>query len=124
MNKVDINLWGRDFSLNAVLHCFDGEIPSEIQKEALAGFTPNTEELEKAYDILSKYVLNNGGKDIGIIEVDNIFKYVMPKIIIIPRTKTKIVAIMCNFKFDPEQGIAVVFENAKFKEVGVQDIIL
>ena len=33
-------------------------------------------------------------------------------------------AIMCNYKFDMENGIAVVFENEKFSDIGKQDIIL
>ena len=56
---------------------------------------------------------------------ENIFKYVMPKSIFVPHTKKhRIAAIMCNYKFDMEHGIAVVFENGKLKKVGTQDIVL
>ena len=60
-----------------------------------------------------------------MLTVDNIFKYVMPKNIYVPRNlKKRVVAIMCNYKFDTEHGIAVVFENEQFKEIGAQDIAL
>ena len=36
----------------------------------------------------------------------------------------RIVALMCNYKFDIENGIAIVFENEKLKDIGIQDIIL
>ena len=31
---------------------------------------------------------------------------------------------MCNFKLDMEHGIAVIFEDGKFKTAGPQDLIL
>jgi hypothetical protein len=31
---------------------------------------------------------------------------------------------MCNYKFDMENGLAIVFENEEAIEVGKQDIIL
>ena len=34
------------------------------------------------------------------------------------------IAVMCNYKFDMEHGIAIVYENEEFKEVGPQDIAL
>lgn len=49
----------------------------------------------------------------------------MPKSIYAPHDKNAVkVAIMCNYKFDAEHGIAVIFENGKYKEIGAQDIIL
>lgn len=38
--------------------------------------------------------------------------------------KSPKLALMCNYKFDPEHGIAIVFENGKYKEIGEQDIIV
>lgn len=56
--------------------------------------------------------------------VDNIFKYVIPKTISVPKAKKRVVAIMCNFKFDMEHGMAIVFEDEKIKKIGPQDIVL
>ena len=33
-------------------------------------------------------------------------------------------ALMCNFRFDMEHGIAVIFENGAYKDVGPQDMVL
>ena len=79
----------------------------------------------REFDLSIKYSCYPGEEVTAIQqEIDNIFKYVIPKRIFIPRTDKKIVAILCDYKFDMENGIAVVFENEKFKEIGVQDIIL
>ena len=73
---------------------------------------------------VEKYILNNGLKDNGLYEVDNIFKYVIPKDIYILQDEKRKVAILCNYKFDMEHGLAIVFENEKFKTIVAQDIIL
>ena len=58
-------------------------------------------------------------------EIENIFRYVMPKSIFVPHSKShQIAAILCNYKFDAEHGVAVVFENGHFKKIGTQDIVL
>lgn len=49
----------------------------------------------------------------------------MPKSLFVGRDEAKrIVAIMCDYRFDMEHGLAVVFENEQFKMIGEQDIIL
>ena len=73
----------------------------------------------KNYVETDEFARLNGDK------IENIFKYVMPKEIFVPHTeKHRNVAIMCNYKFDIEHGIAVLFENGQFKKVGPQDIAL
>ena len=46
----------------------------------------------------------------------------MPESIFVKRDGR--VAIMCRYKFDSEHGIAVVFKDNKFEQIGMQDIIL
>ncbi|MCM1539584.1 MAG: hypothetical protein NC254_14450 [bacterium] len=56
--------------------------------------------------------------------VDNIFKYVMPiKRYVLRTGKDRSIAILCDYKFDIEHGIAVVFKNEKFFRIGSQDIV-
>ena len=70
-------------------------------------------------------ILKYDSTEIGSDHVDNVFKYVMPKNVLITRNdKDRQFAVMCNYKFDMEHGLAVVFENEEFKTVGAQDIIL
>ena len=56
--------------------------------------------------------------------IENIFKYVMPKSIFVPREEKRIVAVLFDFRFDMEHGMAIVFENEKFSTIGSEDIIL
>ena len=121
MSKIKINIWGREFNLNAVLQHFPNEDITKQQEETFEEFSRSEENILKSLPEVEKYVLRNGLK---ADKVDNIFKYVMPKSILIPRNKKNVAAIMCDFKFDDENGIAVVFEKGKFKKIGQQDIIL
>ena len=34
------------------------------------------------------------------------------------------VAIMCDYRFDLEHGIAILFKNEKLEKVGTQDMVL
>ena len=123
MNKSKITIWGREFNLNICYDCYPGETILQGQKEAAEKFLSAIDAVEESKDEIEKYVLMS--KEINMPNVDNIFKYVMPKNIYVPRNLSKrVAAIMCNYKFDIEHGIAVVFENEHFKEIGAQDIVL
>ena len=81
--------------------------------------------IDDALGYVKQYCLRNNKADIGSDSINNIFKYVAPKYLYVARNNEKhVVAIMCNYKFDPENGIAVIFENEKFSKIGMQDIIL
>ena len=48
-----------------------------------------------------------------------------PTDIYLPRTtEIRSAALFCDYRFDEEHGIAIVFENEKFIEIGTQDIVL
>ena len=119
MNKIKMNIWGRDFDLPVMIKQFKG-----IQKDAVEKFTSCEKVVNEAKNDVEKYVIKNGLKDMGMDSVDNIFKYVIPKTISVPKAKKRVVAIMCNFKFDMEHGMAIVFEDEKIKKIGPQDIVL
>lgn len=123
MNKSKITIWGREFNLNISYDCYPGETILQGQKEAAEKFLSATSVIEESKDEVEKYVLMS--EEINMTYLDNIFKYVMPKSIYVPRNlKSRVVVIMCDYKFDLEHGIAVVFENEHYKEIGAQDIVL
>lgn len=123
MSKSVLKIWGREFELNVVFECYPGEEVLESQRTALEQFC-STDAIDEALDYAKTYVKNTATSLVDST-VDNIFKYVMPKSIYVPHDKNAAkIAIMCNYRFDAEHGIAVVFENGKFKEIGTQDIIL
>lgn len=124
MNKEKLSLWNRDFELYISYSCYPGEEITEIQKSAAQEFCDDTSVAVAALDELKKYVEKTSDTGVKANEIENVFKFVMPKSIFVPRTDSKIVAIICNYKFDKENGIAVVFENGQFKEIGPQEIIL
>lgn len=125
MSKCKITIWDRVFDLSVVYECYTGEEVMESQREAFAMLEDNEKEIVDSLSAVKKYVQKTG---VGLLKddgIENIFKYVMPKSIFVPHTrKHRIAAIMCNYKFDMEHGIAVVFENGKFKKVGTQDIVM
>lgn len=124
MNKINTEIWGRGFELPVIIKQFKGKEITDIQKEAVDRFEKNLNILNDAKAEVEKYIIDNGLKENGINEVDNIFKYVIPKSISVPKSKKRVVALMCNFKFDMEHGLAIIFEDEKLKEVGPQDLVL
>ena len=125
MSECKISIWYRVFDLNVVYECYPGEEVLETQREAFTMFKENTEAISESLEAVKKYVLKTNAGLIADESIENIFKYVMPRSLFVPHTKNhRTIAILCNYKFDIEHGIAVVFENGKFKMVGMQDIIL
>lgn len=124
MNKEKLSLWNREFELYISYSCYPGEEITDIQKSAAQEFCDDTSVAVAALDEVKKYVEKTSDTGVKANEIENVFKFVMPKSIFVPRTDSKIVAIICNYKFDKENGIAVVFENGQLKEIGPQEIIL
>lgn len=123
MNKCILNIWGREFELNIVYECYPGEEVLDSQKE-VTEWLDGGDLFTTVLEYVTQYVMKTAPTKIDS-PIENIFKYVMPKSIFIPHTnKSPKLALMCNYKFDPEHGIAVVFENGKYKEIGEQDIIV
>ncbi len=123
MSKSVLKIWEREFELNVVYECYPGEEVLDSQRLALEQIC-TTNIIDAALDHVKAYVKNTAASQVEL-PIENIFKYVMPKSIYVPHNvKSSVIAIMCNYKFDAEHGIAVVFENGKYKEVGAQDIIL
>ena len=124
MNKVNISIWDRNFDIAVSYSCYPGEHVTEIQEQAVRGLQDNQNEVDNALKELKKYVEKTNGIGIKAEQIENIFKYVMPKNLFVPRTKVETIAILCDYKFDMENGIAVVFENGKLKRIGTEYIII
>lgn len=124
MNKEKLYLWNREFELYISYSCYPGEEVTDVQTEAAKEFCEDTSVALSALDELKQYIEKSSDMAVRASEIENIFKYVIPKSIFVPRTEKKVIAIICNYKFDIENGIAIVFENGTLKEIGPQDIIL
>lgn len=122
MNKVSLTIWGRIFEINVIFDCYAGETPTITQQQALKNFIALPDLLDSVRGKVEKYCKE---KDSTII-VDNIFKFVIPQTLFVQRTKNnaRVVGVMCAFKLDLEHGMAIVFKNEKFDQIGAQDVIL
>ena len=117
-------IWNREFDLRVVFDSYDEEV-LPIQEQALEAFLKAENTIQESKKQLEKYILNDEYAEIEGNSIDNIFKYVIPTDIYIPRTpETRTVALLCDYRFDEEHGIAIVFENEQFEEIGEQDIVL
>lgn len=125
MNKIKIMLWGREFNLDITYDCYSNEKILKSQETAVQDFSKAVESIDSSLEEVKKYCLSINKEEIGSEVIENIFKYVAPKYLFVPRDEKKqVVAIMCNYKFDTESGIAIVFENGKFKTICKQEIML
>lgn len=125
MNNCKMTIWDRTFELSLVYECYPGEEVLESQKEAFAMLNDNAKEVAGSLGLVKKYVKETGEDQLKEEEIENIFRYVMPKSVFVPHIeKHRVAAILCDYKFDMEHGIAVVFEDGRFKEVGPEDIAL
>ena len=127
MSKVSLNIWGRPLDLDIEYACYEGEEILDSQKKAYELFVNRSSELfETAYFEAVNYCYKTNRADIVEDKIDNIFKYVKPKAIYIKRGTfdERKVAIICAYKFNPDDGMAIVFRNEKFWEIGSENIIL
>lgn len=121
----NLTIWGRTFELRVVFDCFDDEEVLPIQEQTLEAFLKADAAIADSKKQVESYILNDDYAELETDSIDNIFKYVIPTDIYLPRTpEIRTAAILCDYRFDEENGIAIVFENEKFKEIGTQDIIL
>ena len=74
-------------------------------------------------DKLKKYCHKSNAKETDG-RLDNIFRFVIPKSCFVRNDKYFPVGLMCDYKFDPEHGIVLVYINNKLIKIGPQDIIL
>ena len=150
MNSLKIKIWGREFELGVAFNVFEGKEVTDAQKNALDLFLKanasnivsdeNSAETQKqdkesmaeatlidiSKSAVEEYCLDNSNGNEIYNPITNIFKYVIPKYILVDNLceVSRTVALMCNFKFDMEHGLAVVFRNEKFDEVGEQGLVL
>ena len=122
MNSINIKIWNREFDLPVNYDCFDDEEISEIQKLSVQKLEENTKIIDDSLDELISYIKKDSEK-LKDVEIVNIFKYVIPTKIYVGRDENKrIISLFCDYKYDEENGIAIMFEDEELREIGKQDI--
>lgn len=125
MNNITMKIWGREFDIEVYIRKSQNSDIASLQEEAYNKFMESQRIIDEAEKNLLSYIEKNYKNDLNENKIENIFKYVIPKTLFLPRTvKERTVVLLCDFKFDIEHGLAVVFENEKFKEVVSQDEVL
>lgn len=127
MTKMTLDIWGRKLEINIVYDVYQDECVLEKQTVAYEKFLENAPTLLSVAETeVKKYCLRMNKDDITEKEISNIFKYVKPKSLYIKRCAgdDRVVALMCAYRFNPDDGIAVVFKNEKFDDIGTENIII
>lgn len=127
MNNCVLDIWGRTLDIEIIFDCYSDEEILESQKIACNMFLEKASELMR--EVLPKvehYCLEINHAEIRTDSIENIFRYVKPKTLFIKRTSENIrkVAIICAYKFNPDDGLAIVFQNEVFKDIGTENIII
>lgn len=122
MQMQNLVVWGREISVKVVFDCYEGETVSSVQQEAFDEFLANPSVWEEAKVQAERYCISEN----KVKDIQNIFQFVMPRSIYVKRTNdnSKVVAILCAYRFDAEHGLAIVFKDNVFDKIGPQDIIL
>ncbi len=124
MSKMKCKLWGREFNLEILYDCCDDERVLDTQKEALKDFM-SSNYANDSLEQIKAYCLEHNNGELNEVMITNIFKYVIPKQLYLERNpKKEVIAILCDYKFDLEHGLAIVFEDGILREIGSEDSIL
>lgn len=125
IETLRLKIWGRDFSLPLVYDTLSDGVVAEKQMQAFENFKKHLEWIDASKAKVEEYCEADVLDDDNNQKKDNIFSYIKPESIYVDRKKEyPQVAIMCKYKYDPEHGLAVVFEAGGKVIVGIQDIIL
>lgn len=124
MNKI-MTIWNRTFDLPIEVQSYSGMEVTDKQKEVIKLIQSDDLKFDDALSLVKEYVYanNNGLLDTSVI--NNIFKYVMPSYVYVPYdTEHCTYVLMCDYKFDIEHGISILYEDGVFKSIGSQDEVL
>ncbi|MCM1054552.1 MAG: hypothetical protein NC394_03420 [Bacteroides sp.] len=125
IESLEINIWGREFSLPIEYDCYEGETVTEEQINAVSHFSAHLEWIANSKGCVETFCKEQVMKDEKNSKKNNIFSYIKPERIFVKRDKKHHrVALMCKYRYDLEHGLAVVFSSDGEITVGIQDIIL
>lgn len=125
MNKANIQIGDRKFELEINYDCFEGEEVLPMQEEAVKKICTGNYLSIKILEEVKKYCKNRNADKFNQETIPDIFRFVKPVSLYIKRNKEKrIVAVMCDYVYDMEHGLAIVFENEEFKGIRTQAAVL
>ena len=125
IKKINVTIWGRDFQLDVMSNFYESDELSPKQIDSFNHFISNLNWIEKSKMEVEKYCKFDVENDEANNKKNNIFSYVKPKCIFIEdNVEIPRVALLLHYRYDPEHGLAVVFDSEGNITVGIQDIVI
>ncbi len=125
LNSLEVTIWGKEFSLPIEYESYEEDPVTEQQIEAVTLFTEHPEWLDNAKQSVEQYCKEQVLSDNMNDKKDNIFSYIKPVYFFVEQNEQEpSIALMLNYRYDPEHGLVVVFKIDGEIIVGSQDIIL
>lgn len=125
IKSVKLKIWSREFTLPVDYDCLEDETPTQVQIDAFDNFLAHPEWIDNSRAQIEAYCKKPVLEDDANQKKDNVFSYIMPECVFIKcGEKQPRVALLCKYRYDPEHGLAVVFQPNGKTQVGTQDIIL
>ncbi len=126
--KEEFIIWGRSLELDVVFDLCDDEEISENQIKTYEDLKANYKEY---FDNVKTEIYEYVKEDTGEEELpENIFKFIMPKAIIVLREdededeESMEFALLCDYKYNIDDGISVSFKNGVSTGCGPEDVVL
>ncbi|MGN0297760.1 MAG: hypothetical protein ACI4C1_01005 [Lachnospiraceae bacterium] len=123
--KIKLNVWGREFNIDLIFQNYSGQAPDELQWKTYQNFMKQFDmHMEEAYQAFEGYCAERYPEEIGS-KFQNIFKYIIPRLIFIEEEFNGICSIGfdCYFRLNLEDNLVAKFENDILVEVGDEHII-
>lgn len=125
IDKINLMIWGRDFTIPIAYECYDSETVTAEQRKAAETFASHPGRIEAAKNKVEQYCKEAVMEDAENQKKDNIFSYIKPERLFVKHDKgSPRTALMCKYRYDPEHGLAVVFNADGSTTIGSQDIII
>lgn len=124
MSDISLTIWGRKLDLSVAFDCYENEDILPEQKDALNKLLASNI-IETSRMAVENYCMERNRQEIGEGGIANIFKYVMPYCLYVRRSSSsdRYVGLMCKYRFDPEDGLVVLFKNETICDIGTSDIL-
>lgn len=122
MSKMSSQLWGGHFDLEVSFEETEEGAASAKQYETLGMLVSGWNAVEGSLEQLKQYCVRQNGSQIEPQPIENIFKYVTPRELYVPDNKeTRCVILACDYEFDPEHGIGMLYKDGQLAFIGSQD---
>lgn len=128
MNEVTIPLWGRVFSMRVEFDHYDDDVIPAKMESALDTFLDHLQDVQNSQDKLKEYCIKQDADELvklfGKAEIEDVFDVVMPDCLFVLRPEGhRRIALMLDYRFDIDEGLALLFVDEKLKSIGTQSSV-